>query len=285
MAENDTTGEDISPSHRPKPRPRMPSVDKPPLPAKRSVNPARDLETRLGIYRSSAPVIPSLPSPPDQTQRRLAPEPPRRSDEHTEGVSADLAKDSDAVQSDESAEEPEPHMNSEAETVADGHNVTSVATTAPLTTSTDESGLTDQPERLQMRSKVHQLPAAAETSGMEDCRVSQFSTAARVSLFVAAAEKAAKPEKPAAITKPGRLVVPNALEKQIANGLARQQTMRTVQQNDDLPDVGVNVPRSETVRLLTTSLDKKPSRSHHHDPGLDIPEDTKSMLLGETFCC
>jgi len=302
MAENNTTGETTSVQYRPKPRPRMQSDDKAPpaLPVKQSVYSEREVETRLGIVcQSSFPVMPPLPfpSPPELPQRRLPPEPPPRSEERIEGVSAALSKDSDAQQSDESllrvnTKEPPQPVNTQAENVvaADDSVSTSsaasvsISSTQPQIASAGESGLLDQSETLQMRSQSRHLPDSTKTSGTEGHGVSRFSTAARVSMFVSAAEKAAKSEKLPSIQKPiGRLVVPGGLEEKIASSLARQQTMRT--QMEELPDVGIDVTGSEMKKHFMTSPEKKPSRSHHCEHGLDISEDTKSMSIGEVFFC
>jgi len=284
MAQNSSTGETVSPLlYRPKPRPQMQSDDRAPpaLPAKQSVYSERAVETRLGIISQSltSPVIPPspFPSPPELPQRRLPPEPPPRSDED-----ASVLKGGNAMQSDErvNAEERGQSGGTGANKIVnDSVSSFSVGRTS-TEQSADESGSSDQAEPLQLRSKSYKSPELAKTSGTEGDKVSRFSTAARVSQYVLAAEKAAaRPERPAPLQKPGRVVVPGGLEEKIASSLARQQTMRTVMLTDDQPDVGVDVAASEARK----HSEKKPLRSQQHEYGLDVSEDTKSTLIGQVF--
>jgi len=287
MAENNSTGEPISPSNRPKPRPRLPS-DKPPppLPPKQSLCSERELEMRLGIVKSSVPVThPStpLPSPPELPLKQGTPETSPRLDEHTEGVSAASVKDSDAVQLGDSCF----YMNVDksclyvnAEMLANDSLPTSAAaqivpsSTEPVTSSPDKPGLVDQAGEIQMRSDLHQVPASAKTSGKESHKVSRMSTAARVSQFTIAAEKAAKPEIQPPAQKVGRVVVPTGLEEKIATSLARKPAMQTVVEME-----------GEVIKPSVSSIEKKPSRGRHHDDGLDGSDDTKCMLLCKVFFC
>jgi len=285
MAESRDVGEQISPTYRrptPHPRKQSGSPSPPVLPAKSIISSEKEVESRLGIVRqTSFPITPPspLPSPPSLPERRQAPEPHPRSDEH---IKAALAIRNDTAQTEESllrvnAREPKLYANARAENVPrDSMSTFFIASGSPsltenelLTVSANESALVEQTEELQMRSKLNQLPASDETASTKGYRASRVANAGRVSQFVSAVEKAAKLDKPPLVQKPGRLVVSTVLADKIGTCLSRQQTLKVVQQVEDLPDVVT----SHTSDMSTAAGSTSTSTS----------EGTRSMLYSFVF--
>jgi len=211
----------------------------------------------------------------DLHERHKAPKPFPRSSESNEDVPAAVAKNDDDVQSDAAEivrrdDVSAPSVDSISEEIE------------PSTVSTSESVFDDQTEELQIRPKPHHLPAPDETPGTKSGRTSTVHQIAntRVSQFVSAVEKAAKSEKPAPTQKPGRLVVSTVLAEKIASGLNRQQTLKSLQQTEEISEVGIDTTGGETYTAagkppLASPVFRKRARSHNT---LDGSEETKSML-------
>jgi len=240
MGERNNTG--ISLPNLPTPPRRLQSLP-PELPPKHNVYIERELNIRLGIVPqpSSTVMSPSpLPSPP----------PLPGTHEQNDG-------DSDLYVN---AVKPDLYVNAHADIV--NNNVLDASVVLPENT---------ENEALQMRCKVNQFPASAESSGVrgKGSRVSE-----RVSQFVSAVENAAnaKPEKPVLAQKHvHKLNVSSALAEKIASGLRHQETMRTVHEVEEVPDVGTDRTNGETFKQPSLPDTKKCSRSHN-------TEDIKCML-------
>jgi len=272
------------------------------LPVKHNEISERDVDTRLGIvHQSSFPVTPPSPLPsPLELEGAIVPEP-----SHTEEPPVAPAKDSDGEESSHYVNAKEfskyvkgkkAHKYERVDVVNNNALTSTTSAGSVLPSSTDSESLTvsvsesvNQAEEPQIRGKFKFQ--SSETSRLKDNRTSQFANAVRVSQFVAAAQEAAKFEKPAPIQKPGQLVVSKALEKKLANVLVRHQTLRAVQQTDDQPDVGIDVGASEMPsavgRPSVTSSDSKKS-ARLYNAGLDVPEESRGIILLRKFqfsCC
>ena len=274
MSESGSAGDRTPPSYRPVPRHRKPSDDQvaPALPAKHSVYVDKDVDCRLGIIsKPAAPVTPQspLPSPPDQTKKRLRPELPPRSDKHTGEELARGVADAPSEESrlHENATDFDLYVDARAENDRASPSVASILPSsgrneAPAI-STTESSSVSQTEPLQMRSK---FPAPADMSAANR-PPSQLAIAARASLFVTAVEKSVKSDRPAPV-QPGRLVISDKLAGKLGSVLNRQQTMRSVQQMEEQRDVAIDIRGSEMPAGT-----RKPST------------DNKSMLYTESSFC
>jgi len=267
MAESNNAFDDqTSAVYRPTPSPRSP----PALPDKHNLQSERDVECRLGIvHRASVPSTPPSSPPPAI---------PRKPDTLTKTVTPAVAKDKakDRVAKPEyvnvSVVKPDLYVNVQpgfSNPLADSSSCNKLPAV--------ESFVIGDTEEIQLRSKVD------EKSGY---RKNQFDTAtsARVSQFVNAMESATKkPEKPAPVNKPGKLVVPNELKDNISS-VIRKHTMRPVPETEpDQQDVGIDVDMPAAIaKPPATSQDYKKLKLRPVTT-LEKSEDITGMLYTKLF--